>query len=524
MNALQQFCRTMAAMTIVLLSAVVVLRAEVPLSPVGAVAKGSITGSMQDGITQSTYTVNFRWTPNPKGGVAAGYSIYVWNDEVRDWYRLVSTGDLFYKLTEDQLPMNGKELYFHITAFNDEGESLPEYKLYVSFREKDNNSAASRVVFTSAPSGKAWTEKRYVYDADAASEGVKEEIVYELSTSARRAMINPTSGLVVWTPPAQPGVYKFAVTARLASRPEVQTTQTWIVQVSVPEPSNEQQFTFLTKPEERAVAGEVYRYDVGVQYNGTGKVHFAVERGPAGVVVEAKTGKLLWKPIREGDYTFEMHAIADEEFGTVEAIQVWTVTVERAPQTEFFFVTVPVGNGVAGQDYRYDADTRYNGKGTVRYTLDDAPKGAVVDAKTGVITWQPTEGGVYDFYLRATTENALSSAEEVIQAWAVFVPVDAPAPGEIVTGLTDPFQQVLHVTARPNPAVSELVVQFNAAAGTAHISLYDVAGANVLQMPFHAIDGDNTASLNVTALPVGQYFLHVESVIGRQMIPVRIGR
>jgi hypothetical protein len=524
MKALQQFCHTMAAVTVVLLSAMVGLRAEAPLSPVGAVARGSVLGSMQNGVTENSHAVDFHWTPNPKGGEAVGYAIYVWNDKLRDWYRLVSTRELSYRLTDNQLAMAGEDLYFHVTAFNDDGESLPEYKLHVSFRDQENEASVGRVIFTSAPSGKAWTGKRYVYDADAASEGVKDGIVYELSTSARRAMINPSSGLVVWTPPAQPGVYTFSVTARLAGRPEVQTIQTWSVQVyETQEPSSEQQFFFVTNPEKHSTLGEVYQYNVGVKYIGTGKVHFALDNAPAGVIIEPETGKLLWKPVREGDYTFTLKAIADEEFGTVEAIQEWALTVESAPKTEIFFVTIPVGNSVAGQEYRYDADVRYTGKGNVQYVLDKAPEGAIVDAETGVITWRPDKGGVYSFYLRATAENTLG-ADEIIQAWAVFVPVDNPAPGEIITGLTDPFQQPIHVTARPNPAVSELVVDFNGTAGTAQLYMYDVAGAKVLETPLHTVDGANTASLNVSALPVGQYFLHVESATGRQIVPVRIGR
>lgn len=524
MKALQQFCRVMAAVAIVFISTIVVLQAEVPLAPVGAVATGSVASSMRDGTTEDIYTVDFRWTPNSKGGAATGYSVYVWNEDLRDWDRLGSTGDLAYRLTEAQLPMAGKDLYFHITAFNDDGESLPEYKLYVSFRDQESKPPASRVVFTSAPSGKAWTEKRYVYDADAASEGTKEEIVYELSTSARRAMINPTSGLVVWTPPAQTGVYKFSVTARLVSHPEIQTIQTWVVQVyEVEEPSNEQQFIFTTSPEETAAVGEVYLYNVEVKYKGTGKVHFELGRAPVGVVIEAETGKLLWKPTAEGQYTFELHAVANEEFGTVEAIQEWVVTVARERKLEFFFTTVPVADGVAGQEYRYDADIRYSGKGSVRYALDYAPEGASVDTKTGVITWQPTREGVYKFYLRAIAESTLSTGEDVIQAWIVQVQGD-PTPGELATGLTDPFRQDIHAMIRPNPAVSELVLQFTGTAGTAQIILYDVGGASVLQTSLTTTDGDNTTSLNVSALPVGQYFLHVESATGRKILPVRIGR
>lgn len=529
MKALQQFCHVMAVVTIVFISAIMVLRAEAPLAPVGAVATGSVTSTVRDGNTENIYAVDFRWTPNPKGGSATGYSVFVWNEDLRDWDRLGSTTELTYRLTEAQLPMAGKELYFHVTAFNDDGESLPEYKLYVTFRDQESKPPASRVVFTSAPSGKAWTEKRYVYDADAASEGTKEEIVYELSTSARRAMINPTSGLVVWTPPAQTGVYKFSVTARLASNPEIQSTQNWVVQVyEVQEPSSEPQFIFVTSPEETAAVGEVYRYNVEVKYKGTGKVHFELGRAPVGVVIEAETGTLLWKPTAEGQYTFELHAVANEEFGTVEAIQEWVVTVDRERKLEFFFTTVPVADGVVGQEYRYDADIRYSGKGTVRYALDYAPEGASIDAKTGVITWQPTEEGIYKFYLRAVAESTLSAGEDVIQAWIVHVLGDSkngePTPGELVTGLTDPFRQDIHAMVRPNPAVSELVLQFTGTAGTARVSLYDVGGTSVLQTSLTTTDGDNTTSLNVSALPVGQYFLHVESATGRKILPVRIGR
>lgn len=532
MKIRQQSCGMVMAMAIMFFVSMMSLQAAAPLAPVGVSAKGAVAQGLRDGAAITMYAVDFRWKPNPKGDAATGFAVYVWSESQRDWSRLGSTRDLFWRLTEEQLPLAGKEYYFHVTAFNDEGESLPDHKLHVSFRDgKPDDRPANRVIFTSVPSGNAWVGKRYVYDGDAVTEGARGEIVYELATSARRAMINPTSGLVVWTP-SQTGMYKFAVTARLADHPEVQTVQTWVVQVyEYQEPGDDvPMLAFTSTPAEQVRLGEVYRYDPQVKHRSDARIRFALDRGPAGVVIDVATGALRWSPVAEGSYTFVLRATAGDGPDAVASIQKWTVRAYRddTPETEFFFATTPVGIVEAGEEYRYDADVWYNGKGRVQFLLD-APDGAVVDAGTGVITWSPTlaDEGLYKFYLRAVVDDVLST-HEVIQAWAVRVTGDKhrnDATGELATGIiTGMPLPVLEVMARPNPAVDELVLQFDATAGTAHLTLYDAAGMEVLRDQLHTSDGSNTASMNVSMLPVGQYFLHVELNGGRQTLPVRISR
>jgi glucose/arabinose dehydrogenase len=99
------------------------------------------------------------------------------------------------------------------------------------------------------------------------------------------------------------------------------------------------------------------------------------------------------------------------------------VTVRDDDPSPPAFETLPIETAMVGAPYRYDADA--SGRPVPRFSLTEAPSGMVVEADSGVVTWNPTSTGVVAVSLQASNGREPAA----VQAFDVLVVDDMEQTG-----------------------------------------------------------------------------------------------
>lgn len=103
----------------------------------------------------------------------------------------------------------------------------------------------------------------------------------------------------------------------------------------------------------------------------------------------------------------------------------------RGQTIDFTSSPYPSGSSVSpatlGVAYIYDADAAASDGSEVRYSLRFGPSGMTVDARTGVVSWQPTGEGEFDAEIRA--ELADNPAINTTQGWRISASQTLTHPG-----------------------------------------------------------------------------------------------
>ncbi len=85
--------------------------------------------------------------------------------------------------------------------------------------------------------------------------------------------------------------------------------------------------------------------------------------------------------------------------------------------TAVAFTSTALTTGVAGTEYRYDANATAF-PGPIDYSLDTAPSGMTINDETGVIKWTPPGAGSYSVRVRASN----GSNPDAVQSYSIVVP------------------------------------------------------------------------------------------------------
>jgi RHS repeat-associated protein len=150
---------------------------------------------------------------------------------------------------------------------------------------------------------------------------------------------------------------------------------------------------FTTQPGTEAIPGVPYVYQTGATDPDGDPLHFTLLTGPAGMAVDAATGKVAWGPQQSDLGT---HAVAlrvdDGRGGTAE--QDYTITAIVAPPNRPpVFNSTPVVDANVNTLYAYQATaTDPDGGETLTFSVVSRPQGLMVDAQTGSVTWTPAAG------------------------------------------------------------------------------------------------------------------------------------
>jgi hypothetical protein len=148
---------------------------------------------------------------------------------------------------------------------------------------------------------------------------------------------------------------------------------------------------------------------------------------PAGVTVDAATGRITGTPTVAGTYVLELAA----HLGTVT--DVTTTTWEVLPSSPPVLSGGPTG-AVVGTPYRFQPEVAGAPAPTVTLGAGALPDGLTLDASTGLVSGTPTTPGEYRFTLVATNGIGPGATAFEVTIDVLGPPQVAVARAEVVAG------------------------------------------------------------------------------------------
>lgn len=142
---------------------------------------------------------------------------------------------------------------------------------------------------------------------------------------------------------------------------------------------------------------------------------YTLTDAPSGAIIDPKTGAFSWTPSEargSGSYTFSVN-VSDGEARDTESITVNVGEVNDSP------VLSTIGDKIVYEHatliFRAIASDGDLPEQTLRFALEDAPAGAMVNAETGAFSWNPGDHygpGEYAFRL-SVTDGELTDSEAI---------------------------------------------------------------------------------------------------------------
>ncbi|EXI66571.1 MAG: Cell wall-associated polypeptide CWBP200 [Candidatus Accumulibacter adjunctus] len=179
--------------------------------------------------------------------------------------------------------------------------------------------------FTSSPVVTATVGQPYAYQITASDPDAGDVLTYSHPTAPAGMTINPTTGLITWTP-ALAQVGKPNVTVRVTDQGGLFTEQGFTITVTAPAPVN-QPPSFTSTPVTSAAAGSPFTYLVTATDPDPGDtLTYSLTTAPPGMTINAASGLIQWTPAA-GQAGGHPVAIKVQDAGGLSDTQSFTVTV-----------------------------------------------------------------------------------------------------------------------------------------------------------------------------------------------------
>jgi RHS repeat-associated protein len=259
----------------------------------------------------------------------------------------------------------------------------------------------------------------YTY-AVRASDPEGDPLSYFLATAPSGMMINPTDGLIRWTPGvAQVGTQ--AVVVRAEDGHGGFATQAYTLVVS---PSAQDRPPVITStPPYQGTVATTYRYQVTASDPEGEPLRFSLPDAPAGMNIDPGSGLVQWTPTSAQLGGNSVTVAATDLAGNV-AHQSFTLTVladDRPP----IFISTPVTTVAGGLTYRYDVRASDLDHDPLSFQLTAAPAGMAIDA-LGRITWATSSRDVGTHHVQVVVSDGRGG--EAVQPFDLAVTADTEAP------------------------------------------------------------------------------------------------
>jgi len=255
----------------------------------------------------------------------------------------------------------------------------------------------------SDPITEAFLDEPYSYDVE--SYGCPSLLVFSLLEGSPEGMtINPTSGLIEWTPD-ELGEFPVGVQACVTGSP-FPCDEQWFNITVVEAPASP---VITSIPVTAGQAGVPYIYDV--EATGNPAPTFSLTEAPTNMTIDPATGLIEWTPDTGDEYDVTVRA---ENGVNPPATQSFTIVVVEAP----IIVSTPVVDAMVGQPYVYNVDA--TGYPSPTFELTVAPDGMTIDEFNGVIDWIPTSLQVGDNSVTVVASNGVTP--DAVQSFVIVVP------------------------------------------------------------------------------------------------------
>jgi len=148
-------------------------------------------------------------------------------------------------------------------------------------------------------------------------------------------------------------------------------------------------------PVTTAKVGVVYNYDVEATDPDIEDVlTYYLTAYPNGMNINSATGLIKWIPAIEGDYKVTVK-VSD---GDLDIIQSFTIVVSDEPvipNEPPEITTSAITSGKVGVEYIYNVKATDPDEDILTYSLTEKPLGMSIVSTTGIISWMPTDAGVF---------------------------------------------------------------------------------------------------------------------------------
>ncbi|MBX9627946.1 MAG: putative Ig domain-containing protein, partial [Gemmataceae bacterium] len=266
--------------------------------------------------------------------------------------------------------------------------------------------------FTSTPPAAATVGQLLRYAA-AAADPDADPLTYDLVVKPAGMAVDPARGTIVWVPtPDQAGPHD--VTLRVRDGRGGVALQAFQIVVG---PANTTP-VITSRPTGPAVVGVPYLYPVTAQDADGDAVTFRLGEHPAGMAIDAATGRLTWTPAAGQEGTFRVAVVAADGRGG-ETTQTFDLpAVATAPNRNPTISSKPRGSVRVGDPYLYAVVASDPDGDPLAYSLDEAPTGMAVDA-AGRVTWTPAADQLGPHPVKVRVEDGRGGG--VVQSFTVTV-------------------------------------------------------------------------------------------------------
>ena len=355
--------------------------------------------------------------------------------------------------------------------------------------------------FATAPSQLALVGAAWSYAARAVDPEF-EPVTYALVAGPAAMAVDPSSGLVTWTPGA--GDAGDATVALSATDTEGDTaSQVFLLSVRATNAAPR----LVTAPSEAGLVGQTYRYDAHATDSDGDRVTYALALAPAGTSFDPTTGLVLW-PVTAADAgTHDLRLTAEDGWGGRDE-QSWTVTITVDTAPPAVRVVAERTPACLGEAVRV-CTTASDDVGIAARTLsaDGAPLAidaagcaAVVRDTVAVVAFAGTATDPSDNEGSATLGLTFANCNDTERP---VVTIGSPPPGAVVTG---PVEIVATVSDN-EPAALTWEVR------VARVGSDDFT---VLAQGVGPVTDDGIATFDPTLLPNDSYQVQIEASDGLQ--------
>jgi autotransporter-associated beta strand protein len=251
--------------------------------------------------------------------------------------------------------------------------------------------------------------------------------------------INPTTGVITWTPSEAQGPGSFTISVVVSDDAQTPLSATNTFNVTVNEVNSAPTLASIanqTLNELTTLNVSASATDSDIPAN---TLTYSLDTAPAGMTIDSGTGAISWNPAEAdgpGVYTVKVVA-TDNGTPSLSTTNSFTVTVNEVNSAPL--LTVPSNQTINEQTLlsvsasASDSDIPAN---TLTFSLPSAPAAMTIDPNTGAISWTPTESdgsAVYTVAV-AVTDNGTPSlsvtntftvtVNEVNGAPSLFAPAD----------------------------------------------------------------------------------------------------
>jgi len=256
-------------------------------------------------------------------------------------------------------------------------------------------------------------------DTVEASDQDEDALTFSVKTGPSGLIIDPSSGVIIWTPDTSLKGQNVAVTIKVSDPAGAFDTIQWFIDVLIPNiaPEISSQIGDMKKT---AIAEEQYVDTVEASDQNGSELTFTVKTGPSGLTIDPSSGIITWTPetALQGDNFTVTIKVSDPQ-GAYDTLS-WEIAVNTPPNFTTMMENLET-SAVWGVIYEELLEAEDNDAGDeLTYFVVDGP--ASVNPTSGLVTWTPgpSDESVSDStHIKIRVTDKAGQYDEI--SWAIWV-------------------------------------------------------------------------------------------------------